>query len=129
MGHQRRGRVVSILSAFLGVAAGVAGGLSVTASPPTLGGAAYNVITPRVFGPCTALPAGGSGSYTYLWTVVSSSGGATIVSPTSQASSFTLEAVLGDTNYTIVRCTVTDTDTGATARVDVLIQYVVYETV
>jgi len=119
---------VSILSSFLGVSAG-AGGLTVTATPPTLGGAAYNTISPRTFGPCTALPAGGSGSYTYAWTIVSSSGGASIGSPAAQASSFTLNALLGDTNYTIIRCTVTDVATGATARVDVLIQYVVYETI
>lgn len=118
---------MSILSAFLGASAG-SGGLTVTASPPSLGGAAYNTIVSRTFGPCTAHPAGGSGNYTYLWTVVSSSGGATIGAPTSQASSFTLAALLGDTNYTIVRCTVTDVDTGATSRVDILIQYVVYET-
>jgi len=118
---------VTILSAFLGASLG-AGGLTVTANPPSLGGAAYNNITPRTFGPCTALPAGGSGNYTYAWTVVSSSGGASIGAPTSQASSFTLNALLGDTNYTIVRCTVTDVDTAATARVDILIQFVVYET-
>lgn len=118
---------MSILSAFFGAAAG-SGGLTVTASPPSLGGAAYNTIVSRTLGPCTAQPAGGSGNYTYLWTVVSSSGGATIGEPTSRASSFTLAALLGDTNYTIVRCTVTDIDTGATARVDILIQYVVYET-
>lgn len=118
---------MSILSAFLGASAG-SGGLTVTASPPTLGGANRNTITPLVFGPCTALPAGGSGSYTYVWTVVSSSGGASIGSPTAQATNITLNALLGDTNYTIVRCTVTDADTSATARVDILVQYTVYET-
>ena len=118
---------MSILAVFLGATAG-AGGLTVTASPPSFGGAAYNTLLPRTFGPCTALPAGGSGSYTYAWTVLSSSGGATIGSPTAQSTSFELAALFGDTNYTIVRCTVTDTDTLATARVDVLLQYTVYET-
>lgn len=118
---------MSILSVFLGASAG-SGGLTVTASPPTLGGANRNTITPRAFGPCTALPAGGSGSYTYVWMVVSSSGGASIGSPTAQATNITLNALLGDTNYTIVRCTVTDADTSATARVDILVQYTVYDT-
>lgn len=127
MGYQRRRRVVTVLSAFLGVSA-TGGGLTVTASPPSLGGANRNTILPRTFGPCTALPAGGSGNYTYAWTVLSSSGGASVGSPSAQATTVTLNALFGDTNYTIVRCTVTDVETSATARVDILVQYTVYDT-
>jgi hypothetical protein len=118
---------VSILAVFLGAAAG-SGGLTVTASPPSFGGAAYNTIASRVFGPCTALPAGGSGSYSYAWTVVSTNSSASFSNAAIANPTITIGALLGDTAYTIVRCTVTDTDTLATARVDVLLQYTVYET-
>lgn len=127
MGHQRRGRVVTVLLAFLGVAAGSAG-LTVTASPPAFGGSARNTTSPRTFGPCTALPAGGGGSYTYAWTVLSTTTSAILSAPSAQATNITVGAFFGDTAYTIVRCTVTDTDTGATARVDILLQYTVYDT-
>lgn len=125
MGYQRRRRVVSILSAFVGASAGT-GGLTVTVTPASFGGASYDTLDDRVFGPCTALPAGGSGSYTYLWTVLSTNSSCIIGSIAAQSTTFTVGALFNDTSYSIVRCTVTDTDTGATARVDVLITYRYY---
>lgn len=121
---------MSILAVFLGMASGAGGGgdLSVTASPPSFTGGAFDTTDPRVFGPCTALPAGGSGSRTYAWTVLSTNSGVNILAPTAQATEFVVEALFGDTSYSIVRCTVTDTDTLATARVDILLVYAVYDT-
>lgn len=116
---------MSILSAFIGVSAG-GSGLSVTASPASFGGAAYDTLDDRVFGPCKALPAGGSGSYTYLWTLISTNSSAIIAQPGSQSTNITVGALFNDISYSIVRCTVTDTETGATARVDVLLTYRYY---
>jgi hypothetical protein len=126
MGDQRRRRVVSIISAFVGASAG-SGGLSLTVTPASFTGAAFDTTDPRVFGPCTALPAGGSGSYTYAWTVLSTTSAVAIVDPTSPTTDFVVNALFGDTSYSIVRCTVTDTDTLATARADVPLVYAVYD--
>ena len=117
---------MSVLSAFLGASVG-GGDLSVTASRSSFtGGTTDPSPPPRVFGPCTAIPAGGSGSYSYAWTVISTNSAASFSNAAIAAPTITIDPLAGDTAYTIVRCTVTDTDTLLTARVDVLLQYTSY---
>lgn len=85
-------------------------------------------MTVRTFGPCSALPAGGSGSYSYAWTVVSTDTAVIITAPTSQATSFNVSpGEYYETTAHRVRCTVTDTLTRQIGLVDVLIYYTIFE--
>lgn len=73
-----------------------------------------------------ALASGGSGSYSYAWTVVSTNSSASFNNAAIAAPTIEIGVLEADTAYTIVRCTITDTDTLLTARVDVLLQYTSY---
>lgn len=98
--------------------------MTVTASPPTFSGGTWDpAVPPRTFGPCTVLVAGGSGSYTFAWTIVSTNSSVIFSSLTTQITNITVTGIADDTSYSIVRCTVTDVSTGAIALVDVLVQY------
>lgn len=104
------------------LAAMSAGSLSATASPPALNsGGSVNSFTTAA---TTAIPAGGSGTYTYAWTLIVDPGGVTINSATAAATTFGLTVTAGATIQATARCTVTDSVSGATATVDVPIQHV-----
>ncbi len=67
-----------------------------------------------------ATPTGGSGSYTYLWTIISGGTGLTLTGTTSDTVGFNYSGLdtLGSEISATVRCTVTDTFS-ATAFVNV----------
>ena len=77
-------------------------------------------IHPTVTSPSvTATPAGGSGTYTYLWSVINDTGtiATTINSPTLATSTFKISGAAAlDQGVCDVRCQVTDTVTGLVAR-------------
>ena len=112
--------------ALLGLAgAGGAGSLSVTASPAAFGGSRKTDVS-RTFGPCTLIPAGGSGSYTYAWTVVSTDTSVGFSAPSSASSNITISSPgMGNTSLSTVRGTVTDTVSGATGHVNVALSYTI----
>lgn len=96
--------------------------LTLSASPSSASGIAasntpINVTTNSV----TAVPTGGTGPFTYAWTVVSFTAGASpvITSSTNAATTFRQNTMTPDTTASAVfRCTVTDAF-GLTATVDV----------
>lgn len=97
---------------FLAAAIG-ASGLTVTLSPANVsrsgGGSAPAM---------TALPANGSGPYTYTWTVAVPDPNYTLTinSPAAQTTDFNFAPLEpGGVATATVRCTVTDTSNGATA--------------
>ena len=97
-------------------------GLTVTATPPSsdAGGLSAPYSTPSV----TALPSGGSGSYTYAWSVVSFDHTVSITSPTAQTTALRFTVMTsGDYATATVRCTVTDTVSALTGSVDVPMSY------
>lgn len=97
--------------------------LAVTASPAAFGGSRKFDVS-RTFGPCTLIPAGGSGSYSYAWTVVSSDTSAEFSAPSSATTNITISSPgMGNTSFNTVRGTVTDTVSGATGHVDVVVTY------
>lgn len=101
--------------------------LSVSTSPPfsaagrkLAGAGPYN--TPAV----TAIVAGGSGTYTYAWTILPGSDDTmTIAAPTSATTSFGFTVVVYVASGT-ARLTVTDTTTGAIGHADVAVSYTLY---
>lgn len=97
-------------------------GFAVTATPPALNSGSVN--DPHVTAPVTLIPTGGSGSYTYAWTLTLDPGGITIVSPTSATTVFSIDTNIGDVVDATARGTVTDTVTLAPAFVDVPIHHV-----
>lgn len=111
------------MSGIAAILAFGAGTLGVTATPPTssAGGNTAPFNTPAV----TAIPSGGSGSYTYAWTIIIDPGGLTINSPAAATTNFTY-ALMGDGDAPLatVRCTVTDTVTAQTQSVDVDVEYI-----
>lgn len=72
----------------------------------------------------TATPAGGTGPFTYNWTVVSSDGSTPgLTNATTATVTAALSNTAGEvTNFTL-RCTVTDTATGGTNSADVNCTY------
>lgn len=101
------------------LAAGL-GALSVTATPPTVsaGGTTSTGHMPAV----TAIVSGGSGSFTYAWSV--NPPPASADSPSAAASAFTCTGIPHFGGYAgTATCLVTDTVTGLTATVDVFIYY------
>lgn len=75
----------------------------------------------------TALPSGGSGAYSYAWTVVQADADypLTINSPAAATTTFDFTDVAdGDIAQARVRCTVTDTGTGLTAFAEGLVTFV-----
>lgn len=96
--------------------------LTLSASPASASGIAasnspINVTTNSV----TAVPTGGTGPFTYAWTVVSFTGPSSpfVTSVTSAATTFRQNTMTPDTTASAVfRCTVTDAF-GLTATVDV----------
>lgn len=107
---------------LLAAGATTAAGLSVTASPPALNSGSTH--DPHVTAPTTAVPTGGSGTYTYLWTLAVDPGDITITSPTAATTVFSIDTNIGETVDATARCTVTDGVTMATAFVDVPIHHV-----
>src|SRR5690349_13587182 len=72
-------------------------------------------------GPMTAIPSGGSGSYSFAWTVVAPDAvyPLTINSPAAATTDFNFDPVEpGDIASATVRCTVTDTVTAAQGYAD-----------
>ena len=71
----------------------------------------------------TATPTGGTAPFTYLWTLVSHSGGVapTINTPTTASTTFTKTGVAPDASATF-RCTVTSA-TGGSASAEVLVAF------
>ena len=116
------GIMAAISSAAYGALPGGGYGLSVTASPPSsdAGGLFAPYATPSV----TALPSGGSGSYTYLWSVISSDYPVVITSAAAQTTALRFTGVpSGELATGIVRCTATDTVSLLTGSVDVPMSY------
>lgn len=96
------------------------GSLSVSSSPPFAYAGAVGGAPPFYSPSITAIAAGGSGSYTYAWTIVSSDGPVEMVSPASQTTSIRfLDVPLTQTIFATARCTVTDSVTGATGSAEV----------
>lgn len=74
-----------------------------------------------------AIPAGGSGSYSYAWTVVSSDHPVVIASPTAQTTGLSFTGVGAGVDASAeILCTVTDTVSGLTGSVGVSMSYVRY---
>lgn len=99
-------------------------GLSVTATPPALNSSADG--SPFTTAAVTAIPAGGTGTYTYEWTVgdVPAFGTFTFNSITSASTTIEIDSfVSGDLVLGSVICTVTDTVTMETAEVEVTIRH------
>lgn len=98
------------------------GPYGVTASPPYLssGGRTSSRSTADV----TAIVSGGSGSFTYAWTITTDGHTITISAPTSATTHFNISGIaVGDEVTATARCTVTDTSGGATTFVDVPITH------
>lgn len=67
----------------------------------------------------TATPIGGSGSYSYAWSFVSSDGAAPSLTGTTTATvSASLTGTAGQVVHFVLRCIVTDTVSGLTAQAD-----------
>jgi hypothetical protein len=113
---------VSAGAILLGITAGAGSAFSVTASPPSFAGGS-RVASDRTFGPCTAVPVGGSGSYSFAWTVQETNTSADFTAPASATTNITLTYEFDATATAIVRCTVTDTVTSATAYVEVPLSF------
>lgn len=98
--------------------------LAATASPPALNsGASSNSFTTAT---TTAIPSGGSGSYSYAWSIVAGTGGAGIAatSAATAATAFSLTGISpGELNTATARCVVTDTSTLLTTFADVTIRH------
>lgn len=110
--------VAAVLACLLG-----GGSLAATLTPPALNTASES--DPFTTRSVTGIPSDGSGSYTYLWSVVDN-GGASIAinSPTAATTTFELSAVpVGDYTHAIARLTVTDTATLAWVSVDLPIDH------
>ena len=94
--------------------------LSLAASPTSVGGGSFGG-SPATTDSTTATPTGGTGPYTYAWTLISYSSGTapTINSATSATTTF-IQTGLGPGGYesAVFRCTVTDS-LAATAQADV----------
>lgn len=69
--------------------------------------------------PVTASPAGGSGSYTYAWTLVEGDVSISATSPATASTAFTALLPPETIVHATFRCTVTDTVTGAQRTADV----------
>lgn len=67
----------------------------------------------------TAIPSGGSGSYTYAWTQVFGDGSISATAASSAATAFTASLAPDVFENATFRCTVTDTVTGGHATVDI----------
>lgn len=117
----------AILLGVAGAAGGGAGAFSVTASPPSFSAGGI-VQANRVFGPCTVVPTGGSGSYTVAWSVVVTNTSAGFSASTSLSTNIELQWLFGDTATATVRCTVTDDVSGLIAHVDVPVAYTHFDT-
>lgn len=89
-----------------------------SATPPAV---ATSGSTSTFTGPdVTALPAGGSGSYTYAWTVISNDAPLSALSASSATTKFRFTSILAsDIVSGVLRCTITDTVTSTTTSVDV----------
>lgn len=109
---------MTIMALLLAVAGPGASGFIASAFPETLAGAVISG-TDRALGPTTVTPSGGTGTYTYAWTVLESDYSTVINSPTSATTTITMECPFGEVGAAIARCTVTDTGSGLTAIADV----------
>ena len=124
MGYFGAWRRVSAAAALLGLSQpGVgADAITATASPSFFSGSRpFDVV--RTFGPCTVVPAGGSGSYSFAWSVVSSDAGCGFTAPTAATTSFEANPLPDGTSISVLECLVTDTVTFATFAVEVRIEY------
>ena len=91
------------------------GGFYATCSPASAFGSRVGaglVTTAAV----TVTPTGGTGPYTYAWTL--ESGNFTIISPTSASTTFRASVAAGETTEDVATCTVTDS-LAATASVSI----------
>lgn len=109
---------MTILALLLSVAGPGASGFIASAFPPSLAGSVVSGDS-RTLGPTTVTPSGGSGSYTYAWTVLESDYSTVINSPTSATTTITMSCPFGEVGAAVARCTVTDTVSGLTAIADV----------
>lgn len=113
---------MSGISLFLMTCA--AGAFAATASPPGFsdGGRGGSHTTEAT----TAIPSGGSGTYTYSWAIaLGATYPITVTSPTSATTTFHVSGVAPeDTATGTAICTITDTVTSETAQVSVSIEYV-----
>lgn len=96
--------------------------LTGTASPATVIGTAFTASEATITTPSTEVtPEGGIAPYTYAWTQISLSGGATptITAPTFATTTFIQAGVAANiSNTAVFRCTITD-NFGQTATIDV----------
>jgi hypothetical protein len=100
------------------------GPFGVTASPPSLAsGGRFDAATTDTV---TAIVSGGSGSFTYAWTVPTTDGHPVVpTAPTAATTAFNIGSIgAGDEVSAVARCTVTDTVTSAIDHVDVFISHI-----
>lgn len=101
-------------------------GFSATASPPSLSSGGVNTGAPFTSAPTTAIAAGGTGPYTYAWTLTTAPdvGSITINTPAVAGTTVTFDGFVElDTVEGTITCTVTDTSNGHTTTVDVAVRH------
>ncbi len=115
------------MTAIHGVLAGGtedAGSLTVAIAPSSLN--EVDSSSPLTTSLAIALPSGGSGFYTYAWTLLSSSSVTAVVnSPTSATTSFSCEVDPSGYEDATFRCTVTDLSSpNPTGYANIYVQFV-----
>jgi hypothetical protein len=123
MGHQRRGGELMTGIALLMLAASVAG-FGASATPPSLNSSSHS--NPFTTSAVTAIASGGSGSYSYAWTLgdVPANGALTINSPASATTTVQVDTFVdGELVIGSIICTVTDTTTFEVAAVEVDVRH------
>ena len=125
MGHLRHGG--ELMSGIALLLAGLASaGFSATASPPSLRSGGVNTGAPFTSAPTTAIPTGGTGPYTYAWTLTTAPdvGSITINTPAAAGTTVTFDGYAElDTVEGTITGTVTDTSNGHTTTVDVVVSH------
>lgn len=103
---------------------------SVDVTPDSYGARVSDYPGPVVTSEVVATPTGGKAPYTYLWQPTGAPvAGWSIISPTSQATTFRLATVApGDSESTTFNCTVTDANGAAVVSADVTATATAYGT-
>lgn len=115
--------MTGILSSITGIQAD-AGVLTVTASPSSV--FKITTLSSDTSGFCTALPSGGSGSYSFSWTKLTNDYPNLVIdTPISASTTFSVSSLPASDTWTdTVRCTVTDTVVPSrTGYINVLINF------
>jgi hypothetical protein len=119
----------SVLNCYVGTSGGnklCFQALTVSASPNSLS-ATKNIAGTSTLttGSTTATVTGGSGSYTYAWSMGSVSGGGpiTVNSPSAATTSFSASVNCTNQSFAYANLLVTDTVTSATANTSVFVQF------